>query len=146
MHLTRHTDYGLRILIYLALLEEDRLASIDEISDKYGVSRNTVNKIVHQLGTEEVIETRRGKGGGFRLKAKPSAINIGDIVELLESNLTVVDCEANQCRIAPVCRLQGVLKQATDSFLQTLRSFTLEDILHQRQDELVSALDIVVQR
>ena len=57
MQLTRYTDYGLRILIYLSLLPDDRRASIDEVSDTYGLSRNNVNKLVHHLGKEGIIET-----------------------------------------------------------------------------------------
>ena len=67
MQLTRYTDYGLRTLIYLALLPQGRRASIDEISSTYGISRNNVNKIVHQLGKAGIIETKRCKGGGFYL-------------------------------------------------------------------------------
>ncbi|MDU0355897.1 Rrf2 family transcriptional regulator [Paraglaciecola aquimarina] len=65
MQLTRYTDYGLRTLIYLALLPEGKKASIDEISQVYGISRNNLNKIVHQLGKANIIQTQRGKGGGF---------------------------------------------------------------------------------
>ena len=78
MHLTRHTDYGIRILIYLALLPKNEKASIDGVSILYNISRNNVNKIVHQLGKAKIIETQRGKGGGFFLKLSPENINIGN--------------------------------------------------------------------
>lgn len=142
MQITRYTDYGLRILSYLAVMPGDRLASIDEISDTYEISRNTVNKIVHHLGKEELIETRRGKGGGIRLKAQPEKINIGEVVKLLEGNQNVIDCESLDCRIMPACGLQGVFKQATQSFFDTLTQFTLADVLHRREVKISKLLHL----
>ena len=142
MQLTRYTDYGLRVLIYLALLPEGQRASIDKISDVYDVSRNNVNKIVHQLGKEGIIETKRGKGGGFRLNRRPDQINIGDMVRMLENSLQVVECKTPLCRILPACKLKGVLNQATRAFMQTLEQHTLADLLRGKSDELVQILEL----
>jgi len=140
LQLTRYTDYGLRILIYLALLPAGRRASIDEISEAYGVSRNNVNKIVHHLGKEGVIDTKRGKGGGFCLKLPPDQINLGEMVVMLENTLQVVDCTTPACRILPACKLKGVLQQATGAFLDTLKTYTLADLLEDQQPALLQAL------
>jgi len=45
MHITRYTDYSLRVLIYLAA-EGDRLATIQEIADSYDISKNHLMKVV----------------------------------------------------------------------------------------------------
>ena len=47
MHITRYTDYSLRVLIYLAV-QGDRLATIQEIADSYDISKNHLMKVVHQ--------------------------------------------------------------------------------------------------
>ena len=66
MHLTLHTDYSLRVLIYLGL-SRDKLSSVPEISDAYGISRNHIVKVAHRLGGLGYIETLRGRGGGLRI-------------------------------------------------------------------------------
>jgi Rrf2 family nitric oxide-sensitive transcriptional repressor len=142
MQLTRYTDYGLRTLIYLALLPQGRRASIDEISTTYDISRNNVNKIVHQLGKAGIIETKRGKGGGFYLKQKPEELNIGDLVVLLENTLQVVECKTPQCRILPACKLKGILGQATQAFLDSLKAYTLADLLEDEANNLIQILNI----
>jgi len=138
MHLTRHTDYGIRILIYLALLPKDEKASIDNISALYDISRNNVNKIVHQLGKENIIETRRGKGGGFFLKLAPENIRIGEMIILMENSLEIVDCETQQCRIVPACKFKGILNEAKKSFIDTLNKYTLADLMEGSRDDLIN--------
>ena len=140
MQLTKSTDYGVRLLIYLALQPEGKLASIDEISDAYDLPRNTVVKVVHQLGKAGVIETRRGKGGGFLLGRKATEINIGEVVELLEGPMVVVDCDARQCKIKPACELKRILNQATLSFVNVLKAYTVADLVGSQQDELIEIL------
>ena len=142
MQLTRYTDYGLRVLIYLALLPKGEMACIDEISNIYGVSRNNLNKIVHQLGKEGVIETKRGKGGGFKLKMHPDEINIGVMVSKLENTLRVIDCSTPACRILPACRLKGVLQEATQAFIRALEQYTLSDLLSDKESDLIQLLEL----
>jgi Rrf2 family nitric oxide-sensitive transcriptional repressor len=142
MQLTRYTDYGLRTLIFLALLPEGQKASIDQISDTYGISRNNVNKVVHQLGKANIIHTKRGKGGGFSLHRKPEHINLGELVTLLENTLQVVDCNTPPCRISPVCRLQQILAEATQAFIQCLKAYHLQDLIESKQASLIQLLDL----
>ena len=142
MQLTRYTDYGLRVLIYLALMPQGQKASIDVISQTYDISRNNVNKIVHQLGKAGIIETKRGKGGGFMLTRRPQDINIGEMVLLLENSMQVVDCTSPLCKILPACRLKGVLNEATKAFVSTLKNYTLADLLSGKQDQLIEILEV----
>lgn len=142
MQLTRYTDYGLRVLMYLALLPEHQQASIDQISAIYGISRNNINKIVHQLGKEGLICTKRGKGGGISLAVSPTQINIADVVTTLENNLSVVDCNKPACVILPACRLKGALLGATNAFIEHLKQYTLADLVEEKRKDLSYLLEI----
>ena len=130
MHITRYTDYSLRVLIYLAA-ESNRLATIQEIADSYDISRNHLMKVVHQLNKKGYIETIRGKKGGMRLHMAPADINIGVLVRETEQDLSIVECfsEKNACRISPVCGLKGMFGEAVGAFLKTLDQYTLEDVI-----------------
>ncbi len=129
MQLTQYTDYSLRTLIYLGL-RRDGLSTITEISESYGISRNHLVKVVHQLGAQGLIVTVRGKGGGIRLASPPDEINIGDVVRRFE-NLALVECfsDGNTCAISPSCRLRGVLQEAMRGFMEVLDTYTLQDLL-----------------
>lgn len=131
MRLTSYTDYALRTLMYCGL-RRDGLATISEIAEAYGISRNHVVKIVHDLGRLGLLDTRRGKGGGIRLGRPPEEIRLGRLVALLEGARPLVECfdpHACHCPIVGVCRLQDVLAEAQQAFYDALDRYTLADLL-----------------
>ena len=134
MQLTYHTDYSLRVLMYLAI-QRNRMANISEIADRYSISRNHLVKVVHNLARGGFLKTHRGKGGGIELARDPADINIGEVVRYTEGPLKPVECfdvERNRCVISNVCGLTGVIAEACDSFFSTLDRYTLADLLKRR--------------
>jgi Rrf2 family transcriptional regulator, nitric oxide-sensitive transcriptional repressor len=131
MRLTTYTDYALRVLMYLGLRGED-LATIQEIAEQYGISKNHLMKLVHELGQLGYVETIRGKNGGLRLGRRPEEITVGEVVRHLEPDLELVECFQDvgvRCRIVKDCVLQNVLGEALDRFFETLDRYTLADLL-----------------
>jgi len=144
MHITRYTDYSLRVLIYVAT-RDDGLSTIKQIADSYDISRNHLMKVVHQLNKKGYIETIRGKKGGMKLRMQPADINIGVLVRETEQDLSMVECLSanNQCRISPVCGLKGMFSEALEAFLKTLDQYTLADVIPQaHRTQLLRLLQI----
>lgn len=132
MQLTRYTDYSLRVLIFLAIQPPARRSTINEIAERFTISRNHLVKIVHRLGQLGYVRTIRGKGGGLCIGAEPGEINLGAVVRDTEATLDVVNCTDPYCPVAPACRLKGVLNEARDAFLAVLDRYTLADLIHNR--------------
>ncbi len=130
MQLTHYTDYALRTLIYLAASEDG--ATVAQISEAYDISRNHLVKVAHHLGKLGYVHTTRGKSGGLRLAMEPKDINVGELVEKVEPNFTLVECfqeSGGHCVISPVCTLKGVLARAERAFKAELSQYTLADIV-----------------
>jgi Rrf2 family nitric oxide-sensitive transcriptional repressor len=130
MHLTLHTDYALRALLYLRL-REDKKSTVQEIADAYAISKNHLMKVVQRLAGLGYIDASRGRGGGLLLAKRPEDVNLGRLVEQMEPHLNLVECfdaASNTCAIAPACDLKGVLAEAQQAFLRTLRGYTLADL------------------
>lgn len=131
MRFTRHTDYAFRVLIYLAGKPPGERATIREIAEAYAISENHLMKIIHRLGREGFVETVRGRQGGLALSRAPDAINLGDVVRCCEDDLALVECfdpQSSQCRIAPVCKLTGIARDALQAFLTVFDRHTLADL------------------
>jgi len=131
LQLTRYTDYSLRVLIFLAVQEAERLVTVSEIAEQFDIPRNHLVKIVHRLGRLGYVNTVRGKGGGIRLGAQPESIGLGEVIRSVETNLSVVECESPRCPLLPSCRLKGLLDEARDAFLEVLDRHTLKDLIEQ---------------
>jgi len=135
MHITRYTDYALRVLIYTSLRREG-LATIKDVAEHYGISRNHLMKVVHKLGTAGYLETVRGKKGGFRLAKRPEDIRVGEVVRCTEEDFNIVQCfgpGADRCQIEPACILQGALHEALAAFLGVLDRYSLADLVTNQQ-------------
>lgn len=134
MQLTLYTDYSLRVLIYLGA-NPDQLVTISEIADSYGISRNHLVKVVHNLATQGYVHTTRGKGGGMRLGQPADNINLGRLVRMTEGGFDLVEClnrEKNTCPITPACALKGFVSEALDAFIGVLDKYTLADVVRNR--------------
>lgn len=132
MQLTAHTDYALRVLIYLTI-HTDKLVTISELADFFGVSRNHLVKVVHKLGVKGFILTVRGKGGGIRLSRPAREISVGNVVREVEGHFQMAECfnpkKQGQCAIQTRCGLMGLLGSAVEQFLQVLDKAVLSDLV-----------------
>ncbi|MCB1930071.1 MAG: Rrf2 family transcriptional regulator [Rhodocyclaceae bacterium] len=133
MHITQHTDFALRVLIYLGACPERRV-TVREVSERFEISRSHLMKIVNQLVGDGFVEGTRGKGGGLRLKRPPEEIVVGDVVRRMEPGFDLVECfrADSGCLLASGCRLKGAFKHALDAFLASLDGVTLADLVVQR--------------
>lgn len=134
MRMTYHTDYAIRMLIYVAL-KPDGLSTVNEIAQSYGLSRNHLLKVALTLRKLGLIESMRGRSGGIRLAKSAEQINVGTIVRATEEDFSLVECmqaTGGLCVISPVCRLKGMFAEALQSYLAVLDGYTLADVIHNK--------------
>jgi Rrf2 family transcriptional regulator, nitric oxide-sensitive transcriptional repressor len=143
MRLTVYTDYALRLLMYLAL-KDDGLATIEEIAQSYGISKNHLMKVAHQLGVAGYVDTVRGRRGGLRLAKPAKAIGLGEVVRHTEPDMAIVMCFAPvnaDCTVLPYCVLRKAIERARAAFIDVLDEYTLSDLVRPRTS-LQALLDI----
>lgn len=131
MRLTLHTDYALRLLMLLAM-EQDELHTIEEVAGRYGISRNHLMKVVQTLVQAGFVDSVRGRGGGLQLKRSAEAINLGAVVRATEDSFALVECfdrERNSCVVTPACGLRGVIDEALQAFLGVFDRYSLADLI-----------------
>ena len=88
MRMTLHTDYALRMLIYLAV-HSDRTSTVSDIAESYGISRNHLLKVTLNLRRLGLVSTARGRSGGVRLALAPAEINVGSVVRAMGDGFPV---------------------------------------------------------
>jgi Rrf2 family transcriptional regulator, nitric oxide-sensitive transcriptional repressor len=137
MQLTVHTDYALRVLLYLAHFPEKR-SGTEEISTAYGISKNHLVRVVQTLADAGFVRVIVGRSGGVELARNPADIRLGEVVRASEASFRLVECHdhaSNTCPIVPVCGLKSLLDSALESFLAELDKHTLADMVRPRSRE-----------
>ncbi len=130
MRLTTFSDFAFRALIYAAAAG-DRLITIEETANTYGISRAHLMKVVNILTRTGFIRGVRGRSGGFTLARAPRDINLGAVVRATEPDFALVECFAtgNRCIITKSCQLPNLLNEALGAFVGTLDRYTLADLM-----------------
>lgn len=119
MRLTQFTDFGLRLLIFIAS-RPDRRTTIAEAAEAYGISRHHLMKVAHRLARADLIKPSRGRTGGLKLARAAETISLGDVLRATEPDFALVGCMAGEaCPIITSCRLPRALDAALAAFLAT---------------------------
>lgn len=129
MQLTLFSDYSLRILLYLTMHRERRVA-VPEISAAYDISKNHLVKVVQHLVEGGWVKSVAGRGGGLTLAREPAEINVAAVVRATEPHLNLVECfdaSTNTCPIDGACGLKRALLRAHEAFFRELDQYTLAD-------------------
>jgi Rrf2 family nitric oxide-sensitive transcriptional repressor len=127
MRLTRYSDIGLRVLIYLERAgERVQPVTVAEISSQFDIPLNHLVKVVGQLAKLGWIKATRGRNGGLRLLADPATLTIGQVLRKLEGEEDeLVDCEGTNCALKLDCQLRGMLRAGMRAFYDAMDRYTL---------------------
>ena len=141
MRLTDFSDYSLRLLMYAAA-RNDRLITIEETAELYGISRAHLMKVANQLTRAGYLKAVRGRSGGLTLAKRPDRIRLSDVLRATGPDFALVECMTtdNHCVISPRCRLRGALNEALTAFLETLDGYTLADLIVSPKDSTTRPL------
>lgn len=139
MKATYHTDYALRLLIYL-LIQPEKIVSTRTVAEVYGVSLNHMNKVSQHLVKLGLLKSTRGRGGGVMLSDVARAWRLGDLVRQLEPAGEIAQCSGNStvepCKIAPACHLRSIFAGATMAFYNYLNQYKVGDLTAENGEEM----------
>lgn len=130
MRLTSHTDFALRLLISLAVVEE-RLVTIKELARRHGLSRNHLMKVAQTLVSLGYVTGVRGRAGGLKLARPAASIRMGEVVRALEDDILLVECLGDgptTCILSGACLLTHTMGRAMEAFFASLDEVTLADL------------------
>jgi Rrf2 family transcriptional regulator, nitric oxide-sensitive transcriptional repressor len=127
MQLTRFTDLGLRVLMYLSGAAPETVTTIAEITERFDVPHNHLAKVVQFMGQQGWLRNVRGKGGGVALALALEEYPLGHLVRTLERSDDLIDCTQPPCALKGRCSLKGLLNDARDAFYAHLDQYTLAD-------------------
>ena len=127
--ISRLTDYGTLILVYLAE-QEGRLCSASEVAAGTHVAQPTVQKLLKVLARTGLVDSVRGADGGYRLSRSPRLINAAQILDALEGPVAITECstDESQCELEALCHVGGAWQRINSALRVALADISLADL------------------
>lgn len=124
--------YALRAAAYLAH-HPDRYVNRAEISDATAVPHEYLLKVLNRLDTAEIVKSRRGPGGGYRLRRPAGEITSLEVVLTVDSIPRITVCPLGVERHAQLCPLDQLLDHAAWQLEEALAQAKLSDLLPRKK-------------
>jgi Rrf2 family protein len=149
--LSRKCKYGLKAVLRLASSPEGQPMLVADLARREHIPKKFLDLILLELKHRGVVQSRKGKGGGYQLRRPPSAITLGEIVRALEGPLAPIACvsqtaytRCEDCDDEESCGIRMVMKQVRDATARILDSTTFADVSQSVARVLARRLDLTL--
>lgn len=131
MILTRTSRYALRAVAYIARADTAEPVSIDEIAAALNVPRNYLSKVLNRLSAEGIVESVRGRRGGFTLPTHPARLSVQRVVAPFEEDGARVGCLLHDrpCDPSAPCLVHEEWRAAAEATRRFFGETTVQDLL-----------------
>ena len=129
LKLSKKTDYAIILLAHLG--EEEAPVSAQEMATHYKLPYPMVANILKQLVSSGLVESSRGKHGGYFLIIPADEINLAEIILVTDSQLNLVECAHDEeiCKVHQCCPTRRPLLALHNKIQQFVKETTLAAII-----------------
>lgn len=134
--ISKRTQYGLRALIELGRRYGSGPVLIATLATEERIPLKFLEGILLDMKGRGLLESKKGKGGGYQLSRPPSTITIGTIIRMIEGPLAPLPCASEtafrpceECRDIENCGTRIIMRQVRDAIAEVLDKTTLEDVI-----------------
>ncbi len=133
--LSKKTQYAFKALTFLAEKKKEGPVLIAEIAKKKKIPLKFLENILLELKKAELLESKKGKGGGYFFKLDPKDISLAKVMRLIEGPIAMLPCVSlnfyEKCKDCDEkkCGLNKIMKQVRDNTLTVLENKTVADLI-----------------
>ena len=134
--LSKKSKYALKAMMVLAKEYGQGPVLISDLAQREGIPRKFLELILLELKNQGLLQSKKGKGGGYFLRREPHLISVGHIVRVLDGPIAPLPCvsktaymRCRECRDERTCGIRMVRKEVRDATAKIMDSTTLADML-----------------
>ena len=135
MKLSKKSSYAVKALACLGSPDAPSLLSIQEIARREDIPKKFLEQVLLALNKAGIVQSNRGKAGGYALRGAPAGITLGDIVQAVDGPLAPLPCvnptapvKCADCTSLEHCWLRTVMKEVGEAMTTALNQITLAEI------------------
>jgi Rrf2 family protein len=124
------TEYAIRALAHMATLEPGERILARDLAAATVVPRQFLGKILHRLARLGILDSAKGRGGGFRYARSPHSVTLAEVVEVVEGEDIMRQCVLglDQCNDSQPCPMHDQWVRFRDRLKGRVHSATMADL------------------
>ncbi len=134
--LSQKAKYAIKALLVLSEESADEPVLIADVARRGAIPRKFLELILLELKNRGLLQSKKGRGGGYRLARAPEGITLGEVIRLMDGPLALIPCasltayrKCDECGDERTCGLRLVMKDVRDATARILDTTTLADVL-----------------
>lgn len=138
--ISKKTKHGRQALLLLAREYGQGSLLIADLAEREGIAKKFFEYILLQLKNAGLLQSRKGKDGGYSLAKPPGEISVDRAVRILEGPLAPVPCvsvmayrKCQECRDEQACGIRLVMKDVRDAIAKVLGNTSLQEMLERSE-------------
>jgi Rrf2 family iron-sulfur cluster assembly transcriptional regulator len=153
MKLTSKGRYAVTAMLDVALHGQRNPVPLADISTRQEISLSYLEQLFSRLRREQLVDSIRGPGGGYRLGRSPSSIAIGEVIRAVDETVDATRCQGlSDCQKGERCLTHSLWQDLSDRISQFLDGITLGELMEKhdvktvagRQEKATRKLDIEI--
>ena len=132
--LSKKSQYAIKALSYLSEKKDDGPVLISEIASEKKIPLKFLENILLELKKANILDSKKGKGGGYFFKQHPSTIKLANIIRLVNGPIAMLLCVSlyfyERCKNCDEkhCALHDVMIEVRDATLNILENRMVSDL------------------
>ncbi|PJA86636.1 MAG: Rrf2 family transcriptional regulator [Candidatus Moranbacteria bacterium CG_4_9_14_3_um_filter_42_9] len=132
MKFSTRAEYGLKAMANLAK-DFPRQKTVRDISKEEKISAKYLERLMGWLRNKNLVQSHKGKSGGYILARNPAKIKVGEIVEILEGPISPMGCVGKICALEHKCSSSFVWAKVGVQIKETLYAIKLSDLIYTKK-------------
>jgi Rrf2 family protein len=139
--LSKKAKYAINALVYLAQQPLNEPVHISTISANENISRKFLESILLALRNAGVVNSKKGKAGGYYLLLTPEEINMADVMRIFDGPIALLPCvtykyyqKCNECKDEAHCGIRDIFSDVRRETVRMLKEATLAEIIKRAND------------
>ncbi|MDD1444407.1 Rrf2 family transcriptional regulator [Dolichospermum sp. ST_sed3] len=128
MKFSTRAEYGLKAMANLAK-DFPRQKTVRDISKEERISAKYLERLMGNLRNQNLVQSQKGKRGGYILSKNPKNIRVGEIVEILDGPISPMKCVGKFCAMELQCSSSFVWAKVGPQIKKTLYDIRLSDLI-----------------
>ncbi len=138
--LSRKTKYAINALVYLAKKPAKEPVLISEIAEQEHIPKKFLETILLELRNAGILNSKKGKGGGYYLIKHPSEVNLAEIIRYFDGAIGLLPCvthkyyeKCEECKDEITCGIRHAFLAIRNETVEMLKKDTLEVLIKNEQ-------------